>query len=420
MPNGEEYYWYTRSSVKNMSVAKDNDTKMKESKLENMTAIQLENYSKTAGDPRFSNTATTAKFCAPINWAGNNKSNEKDENYEIQNMNLGLAERPRSELKINKTVDHITLTTSDGRTLIDGKQGTINSTSWTERYVQAIVDENLIYGSTLKITYKYEVENTGELDYISSGYAYKLDGTLITDNNSRKYYDYGEVGEGQKIVTTKADKVIDYVDNKLLYDRNMQSNPENAEDTNEKNWNVATEEEINMLGDDAQNEANSINTKLITTKLNKELNPGDTTVSIYLTVSKVLSSEDDKDKNELVYNNYVEIIQSTNTSGRRSYSIKEDKLLSDVTGERGAPIKSEEDLNKKGDYILSIPGDLNPKTLITLDYEPDSDKAQEVQIVPPFGSQRVIWTIIATISAIILAGGIYLINRKVLKARNKK
>ena len=43
-----------------------------------------------------------------------------------------------------------------------------------------------------------------------------------------------------------------------------------------------------------------------------------------------------------------------------------------------------------------------------------------MQIVPPFGSQRVIWTIIATISAIILAGGIYLINRKVLKARNKK
>lgn len=423
LPNGEEHYWYTHQNIENKSVAKDDDTIMQESKLENMNAIQLESYEKISpGDPRFYNTATTAKFCAPINWAGNNISNSKDEKYKygIQNMNLGLAERPRSELKINKTVDHITLTTSDGRTLIDGKQGSINSTSWTERYVQAIVDENLIYGSTLKITYKYEVENTGELDYISSGYAYKLDGTLITDNNSRKYYDYGEVGEGQKIVTTKADKVIDYVDNKLLYDRNMQSNPENAEDTNEKNWNVATEEEINMLGDDAQNEANSINTKLITTKLNKELNPGDTTVSIYLTVSKVLSSEDDKDKNELVYNNYVEIIQSTNTSGRRSYSIKEDKLLSDVTGERGAPIKSEEDLNKKGDYILSIPGDLNPKTLITLDYEPDSDKAQEVQIVPPFGSQRIIWTIIATISAIILAGGIYLINRKVLKARNKK
>lgn len=423
LPNGEEHYWYTHQNIENKSVAKDDDTIMQESNLENMNAIQLESYKKISpGDPRFYNTATTAKFCAPINWAGNNISNSKDEMYKygIQNMNLGLAERPRSELKINKTVDHITLTTSDGRTLIDGKQRSINSTSWTERYVQAIVDENLIYGSTLKITYKYEVENTGELDYISSGYAYKLDGTLITDNNSRKYYDYGEVGEGQKIVTTKADKVIDYVDNQLMYDENMQSNPENVEKTNKNDWHVAKGEELDMLGEDAKEGAKDINTKLITTKLNKELNPGDTTVSIYLTVSKVLSSEDDKDKNELVYNNYVEIIQSTNTSGRRSYSIKEDKLLSDVTGERGAPIKSEEDLNKKGDYILSIPGDLNPKTLITLDYEPDSDKAQEVQIVPPFGSQRVIWTIIATISAIILAGGIYLINRKVLKARNKK
>ena len=37
---------------------------------------------------------------------------------------------------------------------IDGNQDTIKSTSWTTRYVQAIVDENLIYGSTLKITYK--------------------------------------------------------------------------------------------------------------------------------------------------------------------------------------------------------------------------------------------------------------------------
>ena len=421
LPNGEEYYWYTRSSVKNMSVAKDNDTKMKESKLENMTAIQLENYSKTAGDPRFSNTATTAKFCAPINWAGNNKSNEKDENYEIQNMNLGLAERPRSELKINKTVDHITLTTSDGRTLIDGKQGTINSTSWTTRYVQAIVDENLIYGSTLKITYKYEVENIGEVDYLSNGrVAYNRDGTIVANNTNRRYYDYGDLQGQQAKTKTYVEKIIDYVDNQLMYDENMQSNPENAEKTNKDDWHVATEEELNMLGEDAKEGAKDINTKLITENLNKELEPGETTDPIYLTVSKVLSSEDDKDKNELVYNNYVEIIQSTNTSGRRSYSIKEDKLLSDVTGERGAPIKSEEDLNKKGDYILSIPGDLNPKTLITLDYEPDSDKAQEVQIVPPFGSQRVIWTIIATISAIILAGGIYLINRKVLKARNKK
>lgn len=423
LPNGEDNYWYTHENIKNKSVAKDDVANMTNRALDYNRASELEN--NTNLDVRkyeLENTATTAKFCAPIKWAGNTSAT-KDEQYGvgIQNMNLGLAERPRSELKINKTVDHITLITSDGRTLIDGKQRTINSTSWTEKYVQAIVDENLIYGSTLKITYKYEVENTGELDYISSGYAYKLDGTLITDNNSRKYYDYGEVGEGQKIVTTKADKVIDYVDNQLMYDENMQSNPENAKKTNKDDWHVATEEELNMLGEDAKEGAKDINTKLITENFNKELEPGEKTDPIYLTLSKVLSSEDDKDKNELVYNNYVEIIKSWNTAGRRSYSITGNKLLSDVTNEkRGAPIINEDDVKKKAEYILSIPGDLNPKTLITLDYEPDSDKAQEVQIVPPFGSQRVIWTIIATISAIILAGGIYLINRKVLKARNKK
>lgn len=423
LPNGEDNYWYTHENIKNKSVAKDDVANMTNRALDYNRASELEN--NTNLDVRkyeLENTATTAKFCAPIKWAGNTSAT-KDEQYGvgIQNMNLGLAERPRSELKINKTVDHITLITSDGRTLIDGKQRTINSTSWTEKYVQAIVDENLIYGSTLKITYKYEVENTGELDYISSGYAYKLDGTLITDNNSRKYYDYGEVGEGQKIVTTKADKVIDYVDNQLMYDENMQSNPENAKKTNKDDWHVATEEELNMLGEDAKEGAKDINTKLITENFNKELEPGEKTDPIYLTLSKVLSSGEDKDKNELVYNNYVEIIKSWNTAGRRSYSITGNKLLSDVTNEkRGAPIINEDDVKKKAEYILSIPGDLNPKTLITLDYEPDSDKAQEVQIVPPFGSQRVIWTIIATISAIILAGGIYLINRKVLKARNKK
>lgn len=424
LPNGEDNYWYTHENIKNKSVAKDDDANMTKRALDYNRASELEN--NTNLDVRkyeLENTATTAKFCAPIKWAGNTSAT-KDEQYGvgIQNMNLGLAERPRSELKINKTIDHITLTTSDGRTLIDGNQDTIKSTSWTTRYVQAIVDENLIYGSTLKITYKYEVENIGEVDYLSNGrVAYNRDGTIVANNTNRRYYDYGDLQGQQAKTKTYVEKIIDYVDNQLMYDENMQSNPENAEKTNKDDWHVATEEELNMLGEDAKEGAKDINTKLITENLNKELEPGEKTDPIYLTLSKVLSSGEDKDKNELVYNNYVEIIKSWNTAGRRSYSITGNKLLSDVTNEkRGAPIINEDDVKKKAEYILSIPGDLNPKTLITLDYEPDSDKAQEVQIVPPFGSQRVIWTIIATISAIILAGGIYLINRKVLKAKNKK
>mgnify|MGYP004519723599 CR=1 FL=1 len=421
-PSGQTGYWYASDKVKNKSVAKDESTNMgkgrtKELKYKN--AIELENYYKNSTEDH-SGTATTSEFMVPITECGKNSSGKTD--YTIENMNLGLAERPRSELTLHKQVDHITITTSDGRTLIDGTQVAINSTSWIDRYVQAIVDENLIYGSTLKITYKYWVENTGELDYLSTGEVqynenpnqYVKVKSIDKNNSKRKYYDYGEVGEDQEMVTTKADKVIDYVDNKLMYDKEIII-PENAKE-NKEYWELATDDNgLNILGDNIKEDAKFINTKLITTKLNKELLPKETTDEIYLTLSKVLSSEEDNDRNALVYNNYAEIIQSTNTAGRRSYSIKKEKLLSDISNERGAPIISEENVKEKANYVLSIPGDLNPRTLSTLKYEPDSAQAQEVSIVPPFGSQRAIWTIIATVSTTILAVGIILIKKKVLK-----
>lgn len=420
-PSRASDYWYAGNEVKNKSVAKDDEAKMSyDQNLNYQKAVELENYYKNSTEDH-SGRAKTSGFMVPITECGKNSSGKTD--YTIENMNLGLAERPRSELTLHKKVDHITITTSDGRTLIDGTQGAINSTSWTtDRYVQAIVDENLIYGSTLKVTYKYWVENTGELDYLSTGgvqYNQNLNPyvkviSIDKNNSKRKYYDYGEVGEGQKKITTKADKVIDYVDNKLMYDETVIM-PENAKE-NKEYWELATDDNgLNILGDNIKEDAKSINTKLITTKLNKELLPKETTDEIYLTLSKVLSSEEDKDNNALVYNNYAEIIQSINTAGRRSYSIKNSKLLSDISSERGAPITSEEDVKGKANYILSIPGDLNPKTLSTLEYEPDSAQAQEVSIVPPFGSQRVIWTIIATVSSIILAVGIVIIQKKTLK-----
>ena len=283
------------------------------------------------------------------------------------------------------------------------------------------------------------------------------DGTINKNNNLRKYYDYGKVGNNQQEVKTKADTIIDYTDNGLIYDENTLANP--AEDANSKNseyWRLSTDNEKNILDKDTQNYYNTVNTKLIAQGLNEELTAGKSSEKpIYLTLSKVLSSSDDSNKDVLTYNNYIEIIEQTNTAGRRSYHTtkgtnkagenyttkaeydennriirfgydienqkgnSENVLLSDVVN-RGTPVK--DNMNKSGNQlVLSIPGDIgNPKDATTLYWEPDSDKAQEVQIVPPFGSQRVIWTIIATISAIILAGGIYLINRKVLKARNKK
>ncbi len=390
----ENNYWYADSNINNKSVAKDTDMKETESTLNYEKAVDLENIYKAS--EYYYNTANTAKFFVPITKYGVSET-KNNSAYTVSNMNLGIAERPRSELTINKEVDHLTITTSDGRVLIDGKQKA-NSTSWTKKYVQAIVDENLVYGSTLKITYKYTVENTGEVNY--------------TDDD---FYYYGKKGTSE--VTTSADKIIDYVDNNLMYDENMQASPDVADKVNSNYWTEASDDDLELLGSNVIEDAKNINTKLVSNQLNKELKPGDTTEEIYLTLSKVLSSSGDKNNESLVYNNYVEIIQSTNTAGRRSYRIKDGTKLSDLDNtKRGAPVvdDSGELKNENNTYILTIPGDLNPKTLKTLEYEPDSAKAQEVQIVPPFGNQKLIWIAIGTTAAIILAGGIYLIKKKVL------
>ncbi len=435
---GAENYWY--STAGNNSVAKDKEEK-NNSEDPSMTynkAVELEKYKDDLNSNlNLSNTATTAEFMVPITEYGDNSNNVS---FTVENMNFGLAEKPRSELTINKVIDHLTITTSDGRTLIDGTQGAINSTSWTDRYVQAIVDENLIYGSTLKITYKYYVTNTGEVDFI----------------DDTQFYNYGIKDQTTKVVTTKADKIIDYVDNSLMYDENMQANPEDANNLNKDYWGIANEEDMTLLGTEAKDGAGNINTKIVTIALNKELEPGESTGPIYLTLSKVLLSSEDKNKNALTYNNYAEIIQATNQLGRRSYHTtttpnnsekdnyttnevkdengritgfeitntgnKEDILLSDVVN-RGAPVTEEERMNQTGkQLVLSIPGDLDMSKVSngtsTLYWEPDSDidlAGGSVQIVPPFGSQRVIWIIIATVSTTILAVGIILIKKKVLK-----
>ena len=471
-PDGPENYWYSMSKVQNKSIAKDDDTKMKDSlTLTNETALKLETAQPIDSIDRYKNTASTAKFYAPIRQNGNKGTD--NETYTINNMNLGLAERPRSELTINKIIDHINITTSDGRVLIDGSKGTANSTTWFDRYVQPIIDENLIYGSTLQVTFRYFITNTGEKDYVSTGEV-TYDENGIVKNTNREYYDYGgDVNNTQKelMVTSTPEKIIDFADNGIKYNPEGLADPEN--DSNTKNnyyWVDATETERNMLDIDTQKYYDKEASVKLTTQDNikfKALTPGETygqvdNEKLYLTLSKVLSTRTDTVGNELQYINTTEILQQTNSVGRRSYhttttpstgqysnsnyTTKEKRkdpndensriigydvsnatdrgngqnvLLSEV----GNRLKSEDKKinrdNTNGKYlILTIPGDIGNPTKqdniqTTLYWEPDADEGSIV-IIPPFGNQKLIWTIIGTLATITLAGGIYLIKKKVL------
>lgn len=418
-PDGNEY-WYEHQNIKNKSVAKDINMKMENSlELNNTTATYLENYTNAGttnelkgkqADDYFKNTAKTAKIFAPIRWLGNTKTDS--DGYQIQNINLGLAERPRAELTLTKEVDHISIVATDGTTIVDGTQGA-KGISWTPRYVQPIIDENLIYGSTMKVTYKFKITNTGEVDYFK-------------DNFTRDFYDYGRKLAENNIATTTPKTLIDYIDPKLIYDEKTSSyeGKENSaywKDYDDTRKTITLEDDLTS----------------------HNLKPGDDTGYIaYLTFEKVLSDANAQDL--LTYNNYAEIKQSENKVGRRSYSTwskGEDKndcyLLSDLNRCRGIiNVEAEdEDTKNKDEYVLTIPENLNAEHLYNGKWstlydpvnanggyapfgEPDTDAAQEIQIIQPFGastSQKIlIWTITGTIAGLILAGGIYLIKKKVL------
>ena len=463
-PDGPENYWYSKDKVKNKSVAKDDDTKMKDPlTLTNETALKLETAQPIDSIDRYKNTASTAKFYAPIRQNGNKGTD--NETYTINNMNLGLAERPRSELTINKIIDHINITTSDGRVLIDGSKGTANSITWFDRYVQPIIDENLIYGSTLQVTFRYFITNTGEKDYVSTGeVTYDENGIEIPE--SRKYYDLGTKGERQDEVTNKPDKIIDFADNGIKYNPEGLADPEYDSTTlNSNYWKEASDTEKNMLDTDTKKYYEEASVKL-TTQDNidfKALTPGETygekdNEKLYLTLSKVLATRTDTVGNELQYINTTEILQQTNSVGRRSYHTttepnkgqhsnsnyttkeKIDKgrtigyevndatdrgngqnvLLSEVDNrlKSGAVKIDKGNENTKNYLVLTIPGDIGNPTKqseaeTTLYWEPDADEGSIV-IIPPFGNQKLIWTIIGTLATITLAGGIYLIKKKVL------
>ena len=231
--------------------------------------------------------------------------------------------------------------------------------------VQISMDEELMHGATIQITYKISAINVGEVDY-----------------NDNSFYYTGNVKDKSKVITTNAKQVVDYVANNLQFSANKNSN-----------WEQISKAEIQSQGlvnEKIINELDKYNTIITTTSLDKELVPSlykETvnnnaidTVSTQLVLSKVITPENDTD--DLTYRNIVEIVKTTNTAGRRmEYS---------VVGNQ-------------------IPGQ-EPQEL-------DTDIAEAVKILPPFGNAGIyiIIAITAMLALTIIILGTIFIKKKVLK-----
>lgn len=325
--------------------------------------------------------------------------------YPIKTVDLGLEERPKAQLAINKEVTNVKVTLANGSVLFDA-QGPTTNVLWHghEAYdvgyeastrlldaskfgnienirnknaqkfglIQLSMDEELMHGSTIKISYNITVSNVGEADYNDNEFYYTGN---IADKNIKN-----------SIVKTKADQVIDYVENNLQFNV-----------ANNSAWKVITQDELqktdksqDLVNHTLKDEVAKYNTIITTGSLGTELIPtiykdkidgsAIDNITVPLILTQLITSENDTD--DLTYFNTVEIVKTSNTVGRRNN--------------------------------FSVVGNQNPKGEIT---EMDSDRAEEVKILPPFGDTSKYFTIGAIIAgcSLIMIGGIIFIKKKVLK-----
>lgn len=312
--------------------------------------------------------------------------------YSLTGIDLGLVERPKAQLEIDKSITNVKVVLANSSVLFDVK-GSADDVIWKDheeyglaskkengkykdyyavagkhRYsyrddssfplnkadrglIQLTMDEEIMHGATIQITYKVKLTNAGEVDY-----------------TGQKFYYTGE--GGGSVVTTAGTRVVDYVANNLKFDKNTAEN---------SGWSIVEKDTLKngLVNDSLDAKIDKFNNIIQTGNLGASLVPGGTKETT-LVLTQLITSENSSD--DLTYNNVVEILSTSNTVGRR--------------------------------MAYSIVGNQDPTA--SKASEVDSSFAERVIILPPFGNVHIFY-ILGAVIGIILISGITLIIKKVLK-----
>lgn len=297
----------------------------------------------------------------------NGQIKHENPSTELENVNFGIVERPKIDIKINKEITEIEVIAQNGASVIPKGNPRKSKMSYiaapqNEKSITAQIDPKLLQGATLNLEYTVTVENNSNIDYICE-----------------EYYYFGEKKEEFKN-TPNAKLVVDYLDATMELD---ETKTENA---------IWKKESADLLksGEYINSDVHTALTKngenktyyAYTTSAFEEVNIGEEPKSEKMYISKKLSiSEDIKETNR------VEIIE---ISGRRA-----------ITG--------------------AVPGNYNPSELVgtsgDLGYMSESDWSKdEVNFMPPTGTivDYGMYTIAAVVMFTILTIGIIVIKKKVI------
>ena len=354
--------------------------------------------------------------------ASNYDETNKGGYYVLEGLDFGLVERPKAQLKVTKQITNIKMTLADNSVLFDaiGKatnvlwidhtahgQDTKNVYSTNKNYknylmlnpivrskaaskgkVQLTMDQEVMHGATLQITYAITVANVGEVDY-----------------KEDQFYYTGKVGDTGTIVKTNPRKLIDYVGTQLHEWDDRDDNTatrNNLQFSSELNpeWQVIDKD--NVLGSLVNKKYESGVKKytkdhiIITEAISKDLipliadnskakdniakefkenpmnaletvNASQSVSGVQLILTQMITQDNTDD--DKTYNNMVELVTTKNTVGR--------KMAYSIVGNQDPTIEP---------------------------YEIDADDSQDVVILPPFGNKPIFYVLISAVAFILIAG----------------
>ena len=360
-------------------------------------------------------------------------------NYVLKDVDLGLEERPVAQLRLSKEVSNLKITLADGTIMFDTDKSVnnlpfskheghkvtysdeqnkninvptanakayrltavkiANNTASMPELITTYMDEELMYGARIELMYTLKVTNVGEVDYIDNRFYYTGKSAHAGDTNY--------------ISKTNPHTIVDYISNNLQF---LPTNSANKDGNGNTIWAIRTVDELTGHGTENKNSNKDlVNSKykkvmetynsMVTTKsLSKDLLPEGTTEKDESTVSTklMLSSTlvPDTGDDSMVYNNLAEVVQTSNTQGRRmKYAISGNQPMSDQTLKPQTSVDEENGVYTKADLVTPT--------------EIDADSAQKVLILPPTGANRnyTVWIIVGIMSALIIVIGAVLIKK---------
>lgn len=302
----------------------------------------------------------------------------------IPNVDLGLVERPITQLQITNNVENVKVTLSDGSIVFDATQtaeatkgNEIKNVIWksnriatkgiTGGFIQLYLDKELMYGATIQIMYKMQINELK--NYV--------------EYEGLEYYAKDRTNSGTK-VESGAKKLVCYIPNKMQFNK-----------TQSGDWNSITD--INEIIPTEEKDDENINNNLVNYRLK------DTISSQSNTICKIERPDNTEDKkayldNDYLNNNMLTISQLITKEGAQGgYECKVEIVeLENAVGRR---------------METSIVGNFNPANDPV---ENDEAKAENVAVMPPFGIGQVFYYVLTVVIAGMLVVGIIFIKKKVL------